>query len=68
MRIPPHTGVDHANDLFIRKTFKRTRQTIAGIIEDHIDSTAYDFIHRAFDLLWVGDIQWQQYNARPQSC
>ena len=61
---PHHIGVDHAYDLFIRETFERSRLTVTGIIENHIHSThGQGFIYRAFDLLWVGYIKRQQYNA-----
>ena len=59
-----HIGLDHANDLLIRKSFQRSRHAIAGIIENHVHSThGQGFIHGTFDLLWIGDIQWQQYDA-----
>jgi hypothetical protein len=61
---PHHIRVDHANDLLIRKTFQWTRQAVAGIIENHMDSTrGHDFFGHALDLLGIGDIQCHQFDT-----
>src|SRR5437899_8412503 len=58
---PQHVRVDHAEDLFIRKTFQRPSQTIAGIVEHHIDAVrGHNLFRDALDLLRISGVQCHQ--------
>src|SRR5208282_1151412 len=62
---PQHVGVDHAENLVVRKPFKRTRKTVASIVEHYIDAAACNDLGRnTLDFMRISDIQRHQCNAR----
>ena len=62
-----HIRIDHAHDLVVRKTFERTRQAIAGVVENDVAPPLAMTVLATLSICG-GSVISSAINVTPESC